>query len=104
MRPGRRTGEIAAACQASPLHPGRLRADIPQPRLIPNPPAAARPTASRPDADLALFAYIDGWYNTRRIQKRLDWLSPDEYEAKHYTDQATTEPVTIQPSTPILTR
>jgi putative transposase len=35
---------------------------------------------TRADADLALFEYIDGFYNTRRIQKRLGWLSPDEYE------------------------
>ncbi|MFE3791862.1 IS3 family transposase [Streptomyces goshikiensis] len=49
--------------------------------------------ATRTDADLALFAYIDGWYNTRRIQKRLDWLSPDEYEAKHHTEQATADAV-----------
>ncbi len=60
--------------------------------------------ATRTDADLALFAYIDGFYNTRRIQKRLDWLSPDEYEAKYYADQATAEPVTLEPPTPVLTR
>ncbi|WP_030599981.1 IS3 family transposase, partial [Kitasatospora aureofaciens] len=59
---------------------------------------------TRTDADLALFAYIDGWYNTRRIQKRLGWLSPDEYEAKFYADQATAEPVTVEPPTPVLTR
>ncbi|MFG2693064.1 transposase [Kitasatospora sp. NPDC048407] len=59
--------------------------------------------ATRTGADLALFAYIDGWYNTRRIQKRLAWLSPDEYEAKYYADQATAEPVTVDPPTPILT-
>ncbi|MFE4972712.1 transposase [Kitasatospora sp. NPDC056651] len=60
--------------------------------------------ATRTDADLALFAYIDGFHNTRRIQKRLDWLSPDEYEAKYYADQATAEPVTLEPPTPVLTR
>jgi putative transposase len=26
---------------------------------------------TREDAENALFAYIDGWYNTRRIQKKL---------------------------------
>lgn len=36
---------------------------------------------TRADADLAIFNYIDGFYNTRRIQKNLGWLSPDEYEA-----------------------
>jgi putative transposase len=28
----------------------------------------------------AIFAYIDGWYNTRRIQASRGDLSPDEYE------------------------
>jgi transposase InsO family protein len=36
---------------------------------------------TREEAENALFAYIDGWYNTERIQARLAWLSPDEYEA-----------------------
>jgi putative transposase len=33
----------------------------------------------------ALFAYIDGWYNTERIQARLGWRSPDEYEHEYET-------------------
>jgi transposase InsO family protein len=36
---------------------------------------------TRDEAENALFAYIDGWYNTRRIQKDLGYLSPAEYEA-----------------------
>ena len=36
---------------------------------------------TRDEAENALFVYIDGWYNTERIQARLGWLSPDEYEA-----------------------
>jgi transposase InsO family protein len=36
---------------------------------------------TRDEAENAIFAYIDGWYNTRRIQKDLGDLSPDEYEA-----------------------
>jgi putative transposase len=36
---------------------------------------------TREEAENALFAYIDGWYNTERIQRRLGWRSPDEYEA-----------------------
>ena len=36
---------------------------------------------TREEAENALFAYIDGWYNTERIQARLGWRSPDEYEA-----------------------
>ena len=35
---------------------------------------------TRDEAENAIFEYIDGWYNTRRIQKELGYLSPDEYE------------------------
>lgn len=35
---------------------------------------------TRDEAENAVFAYIDGWYNTRRIQRELGYLSPDEYE------------------------
>ena len=31
---------------------------------------------TRTEARQAIFAYIEGFYNTRRIQKRLDYLSP----------------------------
>ncbi|WP_186001660.1 hypothetical protein [Streptomyces sp. IB201691-2A2] len=34
---------------------------------------------------------IDGFYNSRRIQERLGFLSPIEFEEKHYAEQATTE-------------
>jgi putative transposase len=43
---------------------------------------------TREEAENALFAYIDGWYNTERIQARLGWRSPDEYEAAWHTAQA----------------
>ncbi|MBF6168594.1 IS3 family transposase [Streptomyces gardneri] len=39
---------------------------------------------TREDAENALFSYIDGWYNTQRIQKKLDWRSPDEYEDSYH--------------------
>jgi putative transposase len=39
---------------------------------------------TREDAELELFRYIDGWYNPHRIQRRLGWRSPDEYEADYY--------------------
>jgi putative transposase len=45
---------------------------------------------TREEAENALLAYIDGWYTTRRIQRELGYLSPDEYEtAGHqaHTDQ-----------------
>jgi hypothetical protein len=41
---------------------------------------------TRADADLALFEYIDGFYNTRRIQKNLGWLCPDEYESAWHAE------------------
>ena len=35
---------------------------------------------TRDEAENAIFEYIDAWYNTRRIQRELGYLSPDEYE------------------------
>ena len=49
---------------------------------------------TRAETENALFDYIDGWYNPVRIQKRLGWRSPDEYETAWY-NQTTTE--TSQP-------
>jgi putative transposase len=43
---------------------------------------------TRDEAENAIFAYIDGWYNTGRIQKELGYLSPDEYETAWHTRQA----------------
>ncbi|WP_351230141.1 IS3 family transposase [Streptomyces sp. NPDC002133] len=59
--------------------------------------------ATRAEANLALFEYIDGFYNSRRIQKRLGYLSPIEYEEKHYANQAAAEPVNLKPRQPALT-
>ncbi|WP_182262976.1 IS3 family transposase [Rhodococcus sp. UFZ-B548] len=36
--------------------------------------------AARPEAEAALFRYIDVWYDPRRIQAGWGGLSPDEYE------------------------
>ncbi|GIJ50633.1 transposase [Virgisporangium aliadipatigenens] len=52
---------------------------------------------TRDEAENAVFAYIDGWYNTRRIQKELGYLSPDEYEAAWHTNQTNPETATVQP-------
>jgi hypothetical protein len=38
---------------------------------------------TREEADLALFGYIDGWYNPHRIQRALGWQSPNEDEAEY---------------------
>jgi len=52
---------------------------------------------TREEADQALFRYIDGWYNPRRIQARLSAQSPDEYEAAWYAHHDQPIPATIQP-------
>lgn len=41
---------------------------------------------SRHDAELAIFAWIEGWYNPERIIAGLGMRSPDEYEAAFYAD------------------
>ena len=51
---------------------------------------------SREQVENALFAYIDGWYNRERIQARLGWLSPDEYEHTWRTSRAHPEPATAR--------
>ena len=43
--------------------------------------------ATQGEAQNALFAYIDGWYNPTRIQKRLGWRSPDEYEQAYWAGE-----------------
>jgi transposase InsO family protein len=53
--------------------------------------------ATRAEANLALVEYIDGFYNSRRIQKRLGYLSPIEFEEKHYADQGTAERTNLKP-------
>ncbi|WP_129287121.1 IS3 family transposase, partial [Streptomyces sp. GZWMJZ-114] len=58
---------------------------------------------TRAEANLALFEYIDGFYNSWRIQKRLGYLSPIEFEEKHYAEQATTERAYLKPRQPALT-
>ncbi|MFF1667405.1 IS3 family transposase [Streptomyces sp. NPDC058258] len=53
--------------------------------------------ATRAEANLALFEYIDGFHNPRRIQKRLGYLSPIEFEEKYCAGQAATEQVKLKP-------
>jgi transposase InsO family protein len=53
---------------------------------------------TRDDAENALFAYIDAWYNTRRIQRELGYRSPDEYETAWQHQQDHTEPATLTPT------
>jgi transposase InsO family protein len=56
---------------------------------------------TRDQAENAIFAYIDGWYNTRRIQAGLGDRSPDEYEAAWYAaniDQPDPSGTTLEPA------
>jgi transposase InsO family protein len=43
--------------------------------------------ATQSEAENALFVYIDGWYNPTRIQKRLGWRSPNEYEQAYWAGE-----------------
>jgi hypothetical protein len=62
-----------------------------------------RTFTTRAEANLALFEYIDGFYNSRRIQERLGFLSPIEFEEKYYAEQATAEPTNLNTRQPLLT-
>ena len=44
---------------------------------------------SRHDAELAIFTWIESWYNTERIQDDLGMLSPDEFENLYNTSHDT---------------
>jgi putative transposase len=43
---------------------------------------------SHAEARMALFRYIEGWYNTRRRHSVLDYQSPVNYERKHHREAA----------------
>jgi putative transposase len=51
---------------------------------------------TRAEVDIALLSYIEGWYNSRRLQRALGWRSPLEYEAHHYAGHDLTTPATAQ--------
>jgi putative transposase len=53
-----------------------------------------RQSATRAEANQAIFEYIDGFYNPRRIQKGLGWRSPDEFEAAHHAGELTEQDYT----------
>lgn len=42
--------------------------------------------ATRAEARLALFEYIEGWYNPHRRHSGLEYLSPIQYERRHQTE------------------
>ncbi|SDY91622.1 Integrase core domain-containing protein, partial [Saccharopolyspora shandongensis] len=55
---------------------------------------------TRDEAENAIFNYIDGWYNTQRIQKDLGRLSPDEYETAWHASQEAEPAAATIPTSP----
>ncbi len=55
--------------------------------------------ATKADAQAALFRYIDGWYDPRRIRAGLGGLSPDQYEASWHAKHHHPQAATLQPET-----
>jgi putative transposase len=51
---------------------------------------ARRRFASQAEARMAVFSYIEGWYNPARRHSGIDYLSPIAYEANMADDAATT--------------
>ena len=47
---------------------------------------------TRHKAEMAIFRWIEGWYNPRRIQARLGWRSPLEFEAAYAADKTCRSP------------
>ena len=41
---------------------------------------------------MAVFEFIEGWYNPHRRHSALDYLSPINYERSHYSEQLTANP------------
>lgn len=44
------------------------------------------------EARMALFTYIEGWYNPSRRHSALSYLSPANFETKHSTDNSAASP------------
>jgi putative transposase len=44
------------------------------------------------EARMALFEFIEGWYNPHRRHSALDYLSPINYERSHYSEESTASP------------
>ena len=47
---------------------------------------------TKQEAELAIFRWIEGWYNPRRIQDNLGWRSPLEYEAAYAAGHGLVDP------------
>jgi putative transposase len=44
------------------------------------------------EARMAVFEFIEGWYNPHRRHSALDYLSPINYERSHYSEESTASP------------
>ena len=40
------------------------------------------------EARQAIFAFVEGWYNTRRRHSAPDYLSPNDYERRYHAGTA----------------
>jgi putative transposase len=50
------------------------------------------------EARMAVFEFIEGWYNPQRRHSALDYLSPINHERSHYSEQSSASPPpSIQP-------
>ena len=43
-----------------------------------------QPFATRQEARLVIFEYIEGWYNRERLHSSLGYLSPAQFEELHH--------------------
>jgi Transposase and inactivated derivatives len=43
--------------------------------------------ATRPEARLAVFDFVEGWYNPHRLHSALDYKSPSDYEKEYFQEQ-----------------
>jgi putative transposase len=59
---------------------------------------ARRRFASQAEARMAVFSYVEGWYNPARLHSALGYRSPTTYEQEH-TQTADAEPQSAKPST-----